>query len=363
MNIDVIIGSNLGDEGKGTIVANCVKNYTGSTLNVLTNGGAQRAHSILTKDGSFTFQHFGSGTYHGAESYFSKFFIINPMQFVKEYTELTDRSINLVNKVYRHPFCMWSTPYDMMANQIKEDMRKKKKHGSCGMGIWETVNRYKKTLTIAFDDFISFNHQQKVFYLSSIKSYFERDLEMTDEWSSIWNDPGIVEHFINDCDFVNRATTILVKPEGFDNIIFENGQGLMLTDTGRDIAGTTPSCTGSDDAIILANEWGIKDEDILLHYVTRPYMTRHGAGFLDDECRRSIISGGVNEDRTNHFNKFQDDFRFGILNINKLAQRIDNDNIKNIKKIIEVTHCDEMDREQEFKKVFDNVNFIGTPLV
>ena len=91
---------------------------------MLTNGGAQRAHSILTKNGSFTFQHFGSGTYHGADNYFSEYFILNPMQFVKEYNELRNRGVK-IGKIYRDPKCMWSTPWDMMANQIIEEMRGK----------------------------------------------------------------------------------------------------------------------------------------------------------------------------------------------------------------------------------------------
>lgn len=363
MKVDVIIGSNLGDEGKGTVVANCVKNTTGSVLNVLTNGGSQRAHSILTKDGSFTFQHFGSGTYNGADSYFSKFFIINPMQFVKEYSELINRGIILKDKVYRHPDCMWSTPYDMMANQIKEDERKSQKHGSCGMGIWETVKRYKSVFNISFDNFISLPYEQKVSFLQSIKSYFEREITLTGEWVNIWNDNGIIEHFISDCEFLNSATTILIKPEVFDNIIFENGQGLMLNDTGYDKPGTTPSFTGSQDAIELSQEWGIEQSNVVLHYVTRPYMTRHGAGHLYGECHRSNISNSIAEDRTNHYNKFQDDFRFGFLDINDLKSRIDKDNFCNLKKIIEVTHCDEMDRESEFKKVFTDVNFTDSPLI
>ena len=75
IQVDIICGSNYGDEGKGTVVANYTKNRE-NVLNVLTNGGAQRGHSILTKDGKITFQHFGSGTYHGADSYYSQFFII-----------------------------------------------------------------------------------------------------------------------------------------------------------------------------------------------------------------------------------------------------------------------------------------------
>lgn len=363
MKVDVIIGANLGDEGKGTVVAKCAKKSTGPVLNVLTNGGAQRAHSILTEDGSFTFQHFGSGTYHGADSYFSKYFIINPIQFINEFADLSSRGIVLKDKVYRHPDCMWSTPYDMMANQIREEMRGKNKHGSCGMGIWETVKRYKLTFTVSFDTFMSMPRDQKMSYLAGIKSYFEKDLTIDPSWMDSWNSTGIVDHFISDCDFLKSATTILLKPEGYDNIIFENGQGLMLGDRGYDAPDTTPSFTGCKDAVMLAQEWDIDQNDVILHYVTRPYMTRHGKGNLFGESDRNFISGDIKEDRTNHYNKFQDDFRFGFLDINELKNRIDKDNFCNLLKVVEVTHCDEMDREKEFMRTFGNVRFTDSPMI
>jgi adenylosuccinate synthase len=48
MNARIIIGSNYGDEGKGTVVATYTKQLS-NVLNVLTNGGAQRGHSILLR--------------------------------------------------------------------------------------------------------------------------------------------------------------------------------------------------------------------------------------------------------------------------------------------------------------------------
>ena len=135
MKARIVIGANYGDEGKGTVVANYTKN-SNNVLNILTNGGAQRGHSILTKDGNITFQHFGAGTYHGADNYYSRYFILNPMQFVKEYKSLIVKPKN----IYRDLSCRWSTPYDSMANLISEEQ--KGTHASCCMGIWNTIKRY-----------------------------------------------------------------------------------------------------------------------------------------------------------------------------------------------------------------------------
>lgn len=68
------------------------------------------------------------------------------------------------------------------------------------------------------------------------------------------------------------------------------------------------------------------------------------------------------EDRTNHYNNSQGAFRYGILDINSLRDRIVKD-ARGIPFEVEVTHCDEMDRLSEFSKAFGRVNAIDSPLV
>lgn len=366
MKAKIIIGANLGDEGKGTVVASYVKQSNERVLNVLTNGGAQRAHSILTEDGSFTFQHFGSGTYHSADSYFSQYFILNPMQFAKELFELANRGVLAKNKtkVYRHPDCKWSTPFDMMANQIIEEKRGDKKHGSCGMGIWETVLRYRSHLTMPFGSFVNLPHDLQVSYLESVKQYFCRRLGgIPKNWVNIWNGRELIEHFIDDCKTMYSFTTEIIVPTGYNEVVFENGQGLMLNDLGVDEAGRTPSKTDSTYALSIAKDMGISEDDITLHYVTRPYLTRHGRGFLEGETHRSSLSSDVRECRTNHYNAFQEHFRYASLDIDDLNQRIKEDNKKQLKSVIELTHCDEMDRLSDFKNHFNIINTYDSPLI
>lgn len=96
---------------------------------------------------------------------------------------------------------------------------------------------------------------------------------------------------------------------------------------------------------------------------TRPYLTRHGDGNISSESLRCELSEHVNEDRTNHFNDAQGDFRFGKLDLKKLKTRIEHNADNKVKYEIELTHCDEMDRVAEFKNLFDKVNVYDTPLV
>lgn len=349
----IVIGANYGDEGKGTVVAHYAKNAT-NVLNILTNGGSQRGHSILTEYGSTTFQHFGSGTYHGADSYYSCYFILNPMQFVKEHEALVIKPQN----IYRDASCRWSTPYDSMANLITEQLRGR--HASCGMGIWFTIKRYRELASMTFDEFLA--SENPYTYLDSIKHYYETFVPIPDDWKATWNSFGIQQHFLEDCKYMATFTKVAELAKlGYDNLIFENGQGLLLSDTGKDTYDTTPSNTGIEYSLELLKS--IPDVgNITAHYVTRPYLTRHGDGAMEQESNRAFIASSVAEDRTNHFNDFQGQFRYGNLNIESLHQRIQDD-ARGVKVELEVTHCDEMDRIAEFRRQFGTVNTYDSALI
>lgn len=353
MKARVIIGANYGDEGKGAVVATYTKN-SNDVLNILTNGGAQRGHSILTREGSMTFQHFGSGTYYGADNYYSRFFILNPMQFVNEYNSLLVKP----NIIYRDWRCLWTTPYDSMANLIEENLRKRK--ASCCMGIWNTIKRSLDTGFLSFDVFMTSNKQKE--YLNEVKNYYEQLIDIPQKFKSTWNSKGLVLHFLKDCVYMYEHTEIAyLNKLKYNNLIFENGQGLLLCDTGKDTFDTTPSNTGCQYAIQLLKENNL-NPDISLHYVTRPYLTRHGDGEMLNEDAKSNISKNIQEDRTNHFNEYQGQFRYGKLDTQSLYDRIKLD-CKDFNFELELTHCDEMDRISEFKKIFDKVNIYKSPLV
>jgi hypothetical protein len=76
----------------------------------------------------------------------------------------------------------------------------------------------------------------------------------------------------------------------YDEMIFENGQGLLLCDTGVDSYEKTPSKTGIEYAANIITDIGLEHFDELsLHYVTRPYLTRHGEN--ENVCYSKIITG------------------------------------------------------------------------
>lgn len=354
----IVIGASYGDEGKGTVVAKYAKESS-NVLNILTNGGSQRGHSVVTEKGEHTFQHFGSGTYFNADNYYSSFFILNPMQFVKEWHELVIKP-----KTYRDMNCLWSTPYDMIANAIEEEV--KNRHASCRMGIWNTMTRSRELCTCTFDRFMTKTRDDQYLMLNSIKKYYEKLIKITGTWKAIWESPYLIEHYLNDCWFMYKNTiAVTVKDtclKTYDNFIFENGQGLLLKDTGKNTYDTTPSDTGITYSLDILKSMQLEDLDVIAHYVTRPYLTRHGDGHVSGAMNRNMISAGVSEDRTNHYNDAQGEFRYGKLDIDALKQRITDDS-NGHKYVLEVTHCDEMDRISEFKKNFENIKTTDKNLI
>lgn len=143
MKINVVIGANYGDEGKG-LVTNWRCWNAENPIVVMTNGGCQRGHTVqdLRTNRRHVFHHFGSGTFMNVPTYFPATYFMNPMKYVEEYRQLKNLNINDI-KCYASDRCLMQFPADIFVNQALEYMRKQQneEHGSVGWGIWETVLR------------------------------------------------------------------------------------------------------------------------------------------------------------------------------------------------------------------------------
>ena len=372
---DIVIGSNFGDESKGTIVARIAKEHKDEkVLNVLTNGGSQRGHSVLTEKGQHVFKHFGSGTPFGAKTCFAESFILNPMQYIKEKQEIENTFGIKVPRAARHPLCKWSTPFDMMVNQIESQTNWT---GTCGMGIWTTICRYNDPTfnNITFSEFNTFEHEQKVMFLTNVRSYWEKSGKLENKAFSLykdaWYSQDLIEHFIKDCFemFFDTSDSLWdYSPKGqYDHVIYENGQGLLLSDNGIDDKEKTPSFTGMNifKSMPTSSSWFRPTDNFNIHYVTRPYITRHGSNVFEDKK----IDCNLNKStEINQFNDWQHELKYSNLDIKNLKQRVyqdastfDGTHVNNI--ILDVTHCDEFDREREFRKMFHTCNFYDSAKV
>ena len=370
MVIKVVIGANFGDEGKGLMTDYFCHQSTlrgEKTLVVLHNGGAQRGHTVVTPDGNrHVFHHFGSGTLVGADTYLSEEFVLNPMIFRQEWEEL--ESMKAIPKVYVNHTCRVTTPFDMILNQIIEESRDNARHGSCGMGIHETMIR--DVCNYPIEMWFDSSDEAKRYYLKEIRNYLSERLldfginKIPDNWKEIVNSDLLIENFISELNFMGRNISIRFDRfiEYYDCVAFENGQGLLLDQNNTAYyPHLTPSNTGIKNSLEIIAEMSCKP-DIEVCYVTRTYLTRHGAGRLDGECDKQEINPDM-QDLTNVPNPHQGTLRYAKLVEKSLEERILKDfepaRKYGAKLSLAITHENEYDYvfSNTFKKNFDYIYY------
>lgn len=319
MKAVAVIGANYGDEGKG-LVTDFLASHERSLV-VRFNGGAQAGHTVVTPDGRrHVFSHFGAGTFAGAATFLTGFFIVNPVLFRKERQKLAVDPV-----VFVDPDCKVTTPWDMMLNQMRERARGDQRHGSCGVGIYETLKRHDYH-RLNYRDLI---HPEKV--RKSI-DWIKTNGKMLaasfwgDKLHEQWDDSRVVERFLEDCQFMLDHTRCRMwdevdklQPTG---IVFEGAQGLGLDQHAlNNYPYLTPSNTGLKNVELLCYVAGIPEVEVF--YVTRTYLTRHGAGPLAYEMVSKPYRKVVDE--TNVKNEFQGKLRWAAYDLASTCDRITRD--------------------------------------
>lgn len=323
-----VIGAGFGDEGKGLMTdyhAYAIQHELHEDCVVVRyNGGAQAGHTVMTPGGQrHIFHHFGSGTFCGAPTHLSRFFISNPYMFLNEYKELgTDVRITV------DPDSLITTPWDMAYNQLIELKRKSYKHGSCGVGINSTVDRcntkYATTVRTLLKDNIveKYRSIRDNYYIPLLESEGIKLLQMPLSMSVVFTAERLLEKAANEFyKFIDKIECVSDKNLNPQNVVFEGAQGLLLDEDSKYFPNVTRSKTGLPNILKLCKSFGISDLDIC--YVTRCYKTRHGAGHLPFELKGLMFPGAI--DGTNETNTWQGNFRHGLLDLDELMEAINND--------------------------------------
>lgn len=350
----VVIGANFGDEGKGLMTDWFCGQYAGKgpVLNVRFNGGAQAGHTVVTPDGKrHIFSHAGAGSFHPeVVTYFAPRTVLNPMLMEREAGPLgLFTSARLV--IDRE--CVITTPYDMMLNQFAERHRGDGRHGSCGLGVFETVVRNRDPrFSLRVADVLAGSGNVSDLLRKIREEYMPervRELgigELTEEERGLAANEAIAERYAEEllrmCTVCGTTDTGIL--DKYESVVFEGAQGLLLDWDRRDyFPNITASYTGMKNVRELLQ--GRKPETTEICYVTRAYMTRHGAGRFDTECDPEQIAHGLH-DPTNHTNEFQGRFRYGFLDPDGFREAVgrdlaytDGDEMITVA----VTHLDETD--------------------
>jgi adenylosuccinate synthase len=322
----VIIGANFGDEGKGLAVDAMIDCNPDAAV-IRFNGGAQAGHTVVSPDGRrHVFSHFGAGSFKGAATFLSRFFVVQPQVFALESAELA--AIGLRPFVYIDPDAQVTTPFDVFINRWVEETRAGARHGSVGVGFGETLERAGRGHPLTVRDLGDDRTIMEI--LSRIRDAWlpvrlaSLGVPFTAERRNAAADPAVVRRYVAKIDVLRNSAT----PAPIDavlaraNLVFEGAQGLLLDmDRGLKFPYVTRSNTGLRNVLALAADAGIENLDVI--YMTRAYLTRHGAGPLPNEVPRLAFADVV--DPTNLPNPWQGALRFAPLNLDLLRATIADD--------------------------------------
>lgn len=339
--VSVVIGANYGDEGKGLVTD--ALSVPRESLVVRFNGGAQAGHTVVTPDGvRHVFHHFGSGTFNDATTFLGPKFVVNPILFFREYDKLKEMGFEpdvLID--YR---CPLTTPYDMMLNREVERVRGASRHGSCGLGFNETLQRHAHPEYLL--DYRTVLPESGVWGEKAVDTLRSKLELIRRRWvpereaqlgvkldRALLENDGILAKYIEDVGRIldldwTMLSTSMDWLSKYENIVFEGAQGLRLDEDSPDFPHVTHSKTGLTNALAILKEAHLTDP-IDAYYVTRPYLTRHGAGPLPSETKTLPYPKIV--DATNIPNEFQGTLRFGYLDTARLIRDIAHDLVSNEK--------------------------------
>lgn len=317
-----VVDLGFGDCGKGLVTDYLVRS-TGAGLVVRFNGGAQAGHNVVAPDGRHhTFAQFGAGTLAGARTFLSRHVVVHPTALLLEAQALERTGVSdPLSRIRVSEGARIVTPFHQAANRLRELARGDARHGSCGVGIGETVEhaldhpdeavtardlrdvrllrrKLERIRERKRNEVAALVESQPALEASSERACFERD-DVADAW--IEQARGLA---------ASGAIAADSLPEGWlagaRSVVFEGAQGVLLDEERGFHPHTTWSrCTPANARELLA-EWapGLRLETV---GVLRSHAVRHGPGPLPSECEE--VRPAVQEH--NEANPWQGGVRYG----------------------------------------------------
>lgn len=351
MRTIAVIGKNFGDEGKGYTCSRLASSLKKSLI-IKHNGGGQAGHTVEDPEGKWRFIHhqIGAGAEYHVPTLFADSFMPDLFQLGKEVKDFTEL-FGFQPILNSEKNAQITTIDDVLLNMGAELARGKNRHGSCGMGIEECVQRNAAGYGITVEELATWSNQELLDRLKHIrKEYTERRAKIlgiiapasskamkqsnlrnpstastssnpsnsstfsnfSNPYYELLNNETVLENFVEEVKENVKLLTLVDADrkwlEEFQHLIFETGQGLLLDQDYETYAPhLTSSKTGIHNTAIFLDKRGLSLDEAI--YVTRPYVTRHGNGPLPCEMDRSELPG-VGEDLTNQPNEWQGTLRY-----------------------------------------------------
>ncbi|PWU24120.1 adenylosuccinate synthetase [Candidatus Cerribacteria bacterium 'Amazon FNV 2010 28 9'] len=325
----IVTDLSFGDAGKGSIT-DYLTRRTRAAWNIRYNGGAQAAHRVVAPDGrDHVFAQFGSGTFSpGTKTFLSRFMLIEPYAAFNEEEHLRSLGVrDAFARLYVDPQALVITPFHRFANHLREAARGSNIHGSCGIGISETMMDY-----LSYSERVLFAGDLADQSVTKMKLRFireEKKRELSGLIAAFWGDPRFTQtigyfydedlldrlaltfaNYSQSCTVVRDGRLFLAQQlAGDETVVFEGAQGVLLDEWYGFHPYTTWSTCTPANARTLLQEIEYDGVTTTLGLV-RTYGTRHGPGpFVteDDELTRLL------PDACNVENDWQKGFRVGYF--------------------------------------------------
>lgn len=322
----------FGDAGKGSIVDFLTRCYDAHTV-IRYNGGAQAGHRVVATAGDgvrqeHVFAQFGAGTLAGAATHLSRFMLLDPLAMMTEATHLQMLGVAApFQRTTIDAAAVVITPFQRAVNRLRELGRGANRHGSCGMGIGETVAdqlAYGDRVVVAGDlchrdrlyRKLAFVRRVNLAKLQPYQAELAACEEAVDELALLrdptWDEWLLDAYttFVAQAQIVpgNYLAILLAQPGA---VIFEGAQGVLLDEWRGFHPHTTWSTTTLANAEQLLAEANYQGE-VTRVGITRAYATRHGAGPFVTEAAE--LTAAL-PDACNGVGAWQQGFRVGWLDL------------------------------------------------
>ncbi|KQW56495.1 adenylosuccinate synthetase [Variovorax sp. Root411] len=294
-----LLGLGFGDCGKGLFTDHLCGALQAHTV-VRFNGGAQAGHNVVLADGRHhTFSQFGAGSFHASVgTVLASPVVVHPTALRVEEAALRRGGVeDAFSRLLIDARCRVTTPFHQAAGRLREWARGEGAHGSCGVGVGETVRH----ALAAPDEALHYGDlSQPAIALEKLEASRAALLREFPHAAPLHVDGARELSVLQDDSLAQRwldaAAPCLAQspPAGADRIaerlarpgavVFEGAQGVLL-DEWRGFHPHTTWSTISTAAV----EAVLRDVGIgaaVQHFgVLRSYLTRHGPGPLPTHDR------------------------------------------------------------------------------
>lgn len=232
MAVNIIIGAQWGDEGKGKLI-DCLSET--SDLIVRFHGGNNAGHTVINKYGKFAMHLIPSGIFNNkAKAVITNGVVLDLEVLISEIETLKTAKINLKGRFFISPRCHVIMPYHKILDRLYEENKGKAKTGTTGKGIGPTyADKVSYNGIRLFDFYNKKSFSEKLNAQLALKNKFLKALgdkplsqkEIEKKYLTLFNKikPYVKEVFPLVYESVEKKKNVLL--EGAHGVFLDNDWG------------------------------------------------------------------------------------------------------------------------------------------